>query len=339
MKNLEEIQEIERLVENLKGLARAEVITQSGDARTQFPVYKVSFGTQDPQAPVLGLVGGVHGLERIGAQVCISLLNSLSQLILWDRNTRRMLEQVRIFFVPTVNPWGIANKRRANPRGVDLMRNAPIDGLGRVTPMVGGQRWSPLLPWYRGAEGGGLEAESRALIETVEKEIAQSKAVITVDFHSGFGLQDRIWFPYAKTAEPFPDLALAHSFKALMEKTYPYHFYQIEPQSANYTTHGDLWDYMYDRHIAKPGAGPYLPLCIEMGSWNWVRKNPFQFLSFDGAFNPVKHHRMRRVLRRHNTFFEFLIRTLSSPEAWAYLTDEQKATHRSRGMELWYGEP
>jgi hypothetical protein len=76
-----------------------------------------------------------------------------------------------------------------------------------------------------------------------------------------------------------------------------------------------------------------------MGSWNWVRKNPLQFLSAAGSFNPVKDHRLKRTLRRHNTFFEFLIRALSSPEAWALLAEDQKAKHLSRGMELWYGRP
>lgn len=334
MSALAEIQEIERLREPLEGLARFEVLARSGDEG--FPIYKISFGSEDPSAPVLGLVGGVHGLERIGAQVCVSLLGSLSQLALWDHNTQETLKKIRVFFIPTVNPVGILLRRRSNPRGVDLMRNAPVEAEGRTTFLVGGQRLSPWLPWYRG-ETSGLELESRALVDGVESELAGSRLCLCVDFHSGFGLQDRIWFPYAKSSEPYPDLPLAHSFTELMERTYPHHFYKIEPQSLNYTTHGDLWDYIYDRHRGVGRTSPFLPLAVEMGSWNWVRKNPFQFFSVDGSFNPVKRHRLQRTLRRHNTLFEFLIRAVSSPEAWASLNAEQTEKHRLRALQRWYG--
>lgn len=342
MQGLEEIQEVEKIVANLKDLARTEIIGHSSAPANprdslRLPIYKITFGSSDPTAPVLGLVGGVHGLERIGAQVCVSLLSSLAQLVLWDRNTQKMLEKVRIFFIPTVNPWGILRKRRSNPQGVDLMRNAPVDAVGKITPLVGGQRIGPWLPWYRGVEGAALQPEAQFLIETCRQEIAQAPTSVLVDFHSGFGLVDRIWFPYAKTSEPFPDLHLAHSFKQLMERTYPHHFYRIEPQSLNYTTHGDLWDYLYDLNREREGAGILLPLTVEMGSWNWVKKNPFQFFSATGPFNPVRMHRLRRTLRRHNTFFEFLMRAVSSPEAWATLNEEQRSKHQSQAMELWYG--
>lgn len=332
---LPEILEIERLSGLAAGFARAEVLASPNHGDVSLPIYKITFGTDDPKAPVLGLVGGVHGLERIGSQVCVSLLQSLTQLVLWDEGIRRTLENVRVVFIPTVNPIGILRKTRSNPRGVDLMRNAPVEALGETPYLVGGQRISPRLPWYRGS-ATELELESRALVDSVEKELARAPLNLWVDFHSGFGLQDRVWFPYAKTREPYPDLPLAHAFTELMERTYPYHFYKIEPQALNYTTHGDVWDYVYDRHRAAGKGTPFLPLALEMGSWNWVRKNPFQFFTLDGPYNPVKQHRLRRTLRRHNTFFEFLIRAVSSPSAWAELNPEQIEKHRVRGLQRWY---
>lgn len=336
MATLAEVQEIERLAESLKDHARTERIGTSGHGADALPIYKLTFGSEDPQAPVIALVGGVHGLERIGAQVCVALLNLLGQLVLWDQNTQKVLEKIRIVFIPTVNPWGILHKRRANANGVDLMRNAPLEATGKVPFLLGGHRFSSALPWYRGS--GVLEPEAQALVDHIERELLRSPLTISVDFHSGFGFQDRIWFPYAKSIDPYPEIHVMHAFKELMEKTYPYHFYRIEPQAVSYTTHGDLWDYLYDRHLETKRAGLYLPLCIEMGSWNWVKKNPFQFFRSDGAFNPVKQHRLRRTLRRHNTFFEFLLRAVSSPDAWARLSDEQSAKHRDRALELWYPE-
>lgn len=332
---LPEIEQIERRLDELKGIARVSVIAESKLNDLSFPIYSISFGTDDPKAPALGLVGGVHGLERIGSQVCVALFHTFTQLVLWDSSMRKNLEKFRIFFIPTVNPIGLHRHRRANPRGVDLMRNAPVDATTKPIFLVGGHRYSNRLPWFRG-EPHQMEVESQALVDTVLKEAGQSRRAITVDFHSGFGVVDRLWFPYAKSADPFPDLPYMHSFKELLDRTYPHHVYLLEPQSKSYTTHGDLWDYLYDLGRKTNQNNIYLPLTLEMGSWMWVKKNPFQIFSSHGPFNPIKFHRFKRVLRRHNTLFEFLIRSLVSPDAWTNLSEDQIHKHRERALKLWY---
>ncbi len=336
MSILPEIQQIEKRIQDLGSLARSEVLAYSSDQELKFPLYKVSFGSEDPQAPVLGLIGGVHGLERIGSQVCISLLNSFSELVKWDRSLQETLKHCRVFFIPTVNPVGIYRKTRCNPQGVDLMRNAPIEA-DNPQFMLSGHRYGPRWPWYRGPEGADMQIESQALVASVQREIKESKVAVTVDFHSGFGLRDRLWFPYAKTTKPYPDVGIMYAWKELFEKTYPHHFYQVEPQAKNYTTHGDLWDYIYDRHRERKEAGLYLPLCLEMGSWLWVKKNPWQIFSSEGPFNPVKGHRLTRTLRRHNTLFEFLLRSVATPELWANLNEEKMKSMNRKAQELWYG--
>lgn len=337
MVQLPEIQQIEKRINELHHLVDVETLAFSEGHGHRMPIYKISFGSKDPAAPVLGLVGGVHGLERIGAQVCVALLNSLSELVLWDQGTQKLLENIRVFFIPTVNPIGILRKTRCNPQGVDLMRNAPVDGVGKQTWLLSGHRYSNKIPWYRGPEDQAMQVESQALVEAVMKEIRHSRLAMTVDFHSGFGFQDRLWFPYAKSTEIFPDISAMHSFKELLDKTYPHHFYRVEPQAKNYTTHGDLWDHLYDEH-RKQSQNLYLPLCLEMGSWMWVKKNPWQIFSVEGPYNPLKGHRHQRTLRRHNTLFEFLLRAANSPQAWANLSEEQTHKHAIRAQEIWYNE-
>lgn len=331
---LTEIEVIETLQSQLKDLARFEILGHSREGELQLPIYKVSFGSTDPKAPVLGFVGGVHGLERIGAQVCLALLRSLSHLILWDKNTQRILEHMRVFFIPTVNPIGIMKRRRSNPNGIDIMRNAPVEAEGEIPFLLGGHRFSSRLPWFRGLNPH-MEPETQFLVDTVKSEVASSPAAVTVDFHSGFGLQDQIWFPYARTREPLPDLAHLHAFFNLMESTYPHHFYKIETQA--YLTHGDVWDYLYDWFRGqKTTESVYLPFCLEMGSWNWVKKNPLQLFNVEGPFNPIKSHRQKRILRRHNTLFDFLMRAVSSYQGWAELSDEEKLKHELQGRSVWY---
>ena len=98
-------------------------------------------------------------------------------------------------------------------------------------------------------------------------------------------LSTRVWFPYARTRKPFASLREVFALKTLLDATLPNHVYRVEPQSRSYTTHGDLWDHLHDRH-QRARQSVYLPLTLEMGSWTWVRKNPRQAFSLLGGFNP-----------------------------------------------------
>src|SRR5690606_29142163 len=134
-------------------------------------------------------------------------LTVLARALEWDQLLRDSLEKMRLVFVPLVNPAGMAERKRSNARGVDLMRNAPPHPHSSGTWFVGGQSWSPRLPWYKGREHGEMEPESRALCEFITREVLVSRAAILIDVHSGFGAVDRLWFPYARTRRPFARLA------------------------------------------------------------------------------------------------------------------------------------
>ena len=77
------------------------------------PVYTVCLGNPDPALPCVGYFGGVHGLERIGAQVVIAFLQSIVMRLRWDTTLHRQLEQVRLVFMPIVNPGGMWAATRA----------------------------------------------------------------------------------------------------------------------------------------------------------------------------------------------------------------------------------
>lgn len=275
------------------------------------PIRAFRFGTRDRTAPALLVTGGVHGLERIGAEVAIAFLTTITARLGWDAVLRDALERTRILVIPVVNPVGLARGTRANGNGVDLMRNAPPAPTGG-TPLLGGQRISPRLPWYMGTR---MEPEARALCDFVEHELHEAPLSIAVDCHSGFGFVDRIWYPYARTREPLPDAPAIRALAQLLDDTLPNHVYRVEQTAQVYTIRGDLWDHLYDRARAH-GRGVLLPLTLEMGSWTWVRKNPLQGLTTLGRFNPVKPHRHRRTLRRHLPLLDFLFHAAASHAAW-----------------------
>jgi hypothetical protein len=328
---------LQRLVRESLHLGRVEVLGWSEEHKHRLPLLAVSFGNPDPAAPVLGIYGGIHGLERIGAQVALQLLHSFQELLLWDQVSQETLKKIRVVFFPIVNPLGTYRLRRANPQGVDLMRNAPVDAAN-ATFLVGGHRISPKLSWYRGPEGEPMQPESQALVDFTMKETFGSSRVITLDFHSGFGVVDQLWFPYASSLAPFPHLPELFALKEAFERTQPHHVYKIEQQAKNYTTHGDLWDHLHFEYLKKNPQGVYLPLTIEMGSWVWVKKNPWQIFNALGPFNPMVPHRLKRILRRHHALFDFLIRALISHEIWVPRHEEQRLKHQTRALELCYGK-
>jgi hypothetical protein len=332
---LPELLALERIMELGASQLEARVVgrvamPQGGD----YPIHTVSLGNPDPSVPAVGYFGGVHGLERIGAEVVIAYLQSLVMRLQWDSTLHKQLESVRLVFMPIVNPGGMALGTRANPQGVDLMRNAPITSAEPVPFLVGGQRISARLPWYRGAQAAPMEIENRAVCEVVTQELLSRKFSVAVDCHSGFGARDRIWFPYAHTRAPIAHLAEIQALKKIFVQSNSYHRYIFEPQSLQYLAHGDVWDYLYQQSCTEADR-VFLPLTLEMGSWLWVKKNPRQLFSRHGMFNPLIEHRQQRVLRQHQSFLDFLSRAACGHSLWLP-TMENRAHFYAQALQDWY---
>lgn len=334
MPTLPELRELERLLELGRHHLQASVACEVRAGDIDFPVYRLTLGNPDPKLPSIGFFGGIHGLERIGTQVLLYFLRSLITRLEWDNSLHHLLQDVRLVFMPLINPGGMWQSTRCNPNGVDLMRNAPIDATGKVPFLLGGHRISPLLPWYRGAADAGMETENLALCRVVSEELLTRPFSIAVDCHSGFGSRDRIWFPHAHSGEPIAHLADILTLEELFHQTLPNNRYLFEPQSKHYRTHGDIWDYLY-LQSQRDKRKTFLPLTLEMGSWLWVRKNPRQLFSRHGMFNPSVEHRLHRVLRRHAVWLDFLMRAASGHDKWL-ATGPTRLRLQERAVARWY---
>ena len=332
---LPELDALERIIELGAGWLEARVVCDvnlpGGGA---YPVHVITLGNPSREVPAVGYFGGVHGLERIGAGVVIAYLQSLVMRLQWDSTLHKQLESVRLVFMPIVNPGGMALGTRANPHGVDLMRNAPVEAREPVPFLVGGQRFSAGLPWYRGPKGKAMEIESQAVCDVVTAELLARDFSLSLDCHSGFGARDRIWFPYAHKRAPMAHLAEMHALKNIFVQSNSQHRYIIEPQSLQYLAHGDLWDHLYREACAQPQR-VFLPLTLEMGSWLWVKKNPRQLFSRHGIFNPLIEHRQQRVLRQHQLLLDFLSRAACGHPLWLP-GSETRAQHHAQALQDWY---
>ena len=302
----------------------------------QLPFYCLTLGNRDPATPTVLFTGGVHGLERIGSQVLLAWLQSFLERASWDTNTASLLQQIQIVVIPMVNPVGIYRNTRSNGNDVDLNRNAPIEAEGRVPFIGGGHRINPRVPCYRGKPNNEMEKENRILEAVIKRQILNHPISLTLDLHSGLGMRDHLWFPYAYRKRPIGSIANFLALKFLWERTYPRQPYIYEPQSIHYLAHGDIWDYFYK--LAKTSSDcVFMPLTLEMGSWNWVRKNPLQLKTLSGIFNPQIAHRHSRVLRRHLILLDFMLSAAINHQHW--MPDQAHSeVLKQAAKNIWYRE-
>lgn len=327
---------LERLIRRGAPALRSRVLARVEDKEGWLPVYGLELGSLNPTAPALLLCGGVHGIERIGTQLLLAQLDTLLQRLRWDLSLQQLLQQVRIVLCPLLNPVGMVRGWRCNGNGVDLMRNAPVTAEQPGPWPVSGHRLGRWLPWYRGEPGQPMETEAQALCTLVEEQLATAPFTLALDCHSGFGLRDRVWFPYSGRRQLLEHAAELHALCRLFERSHPHHPYLFEPQHHHYRTHGDLWDHLYQRHRQHQDS-VFLPLTLEMGSWLWVKKNLRQVTSYTGLFNPLVPHRHQRTLRRHQLLLDFLLRAVNAWQHW--LPTEAHRRHHQRRAERRWGAP
>jgi hypothetical protein len=125
-----------------------------------------------------------------------------------------------------------------------------------------------------------------------------------------------------------------HALQEIFVQSHSHHRYIFEPQSLQYLTHGDLWDYLYSQSLLTP-EHVFLPLTLEMGSWLWVKKNPRQLFSRHGIFNPLIEHRQQRVLRQHQMLLDFLARAACGSAMWLPQHDG-RTQHHMQALQQWY---
>ena len=330
-----ELEQLEDIIEQLGNRARTEIVERIQYQGHEFPIHCITIGSTKPDVPVLAFFGGVHGLEKIGSEVILSYLQTICQLLDWDQEFLARLEKSRLVFVPLVNPVGVYLGTRSNGNGVDLMRNSPVESIG-ATRLYSGQRITNRLPWYRG-DALKMEKEAQALCRVVDQHLFNSPLSIALDLHSGFGIQDRLWFPYASRKTPFAFIAETLALKELLDRCYQNHIYKIEPTCLEYVINGDLWDYLFDEYMLQStDERLFLPLTLEVRSWLWLRKSPMHLFSRHGLFHPLLPHRRQRIFRRHFLLFDFLHRSLLYPEKWIGLKPQQKLSYETKAQALWY---
>lgn len=267
----------------------------------RFPIYVLEIGK--PKAikkNLSGLVAGVHGLETIGIRVLLDFLDDL-----FVRKTSVLYNEINsgdlgIVCIPILNPGGVAMKRRSNPKGVDLMRNSGVEAV-KAPFFFGGHKYSNFFPYFR---GNVLQSESRVLDRFFYEYLlpAENEMIPVVDIHSGFGTVDHVWWPYASTHEPCADEPLFQKMAHHFTDSLNHYLYRFGPQSETYTTHGDLWDRLYDLfqkskdQNSTQTTSRFLPLTLEIGTWSDIKIDPWKIFRKRGIFNPARESKQKSII-------------------------------------------
>ena len=53
------------------------------------------------------------------------------------------------------------------------------------------------------------------MVDYIIQQTKQSPLSIAIDFHYGFGLKDRLWFPWGKNNDPYPNFILTQKYLGL----------------------------------------------------------------------------------------------------------------------------
>ncbi len=308
-----------RFVRRTDGLARIRQLDYSTPTRTgqRWPIYLIELGKRSAfKRHSVSLVSGVHGLETIAIRIHLDIIkNLINPRSAWF-SERLMDGKLGIYSIPILNPAGVAAQSRSNGRGVDLNRNSGIDAEGAL-PFFGGHRVSPALPYYRGR---ALQRESRALFRFLEENAWKGRKRVhtAIDLHSGYGSQNYLWWPYSFSKRPVYQSQVFESIAGELRVKHP--DYRIEPMSLSYQTHGDLWDKALLRfeekqqNLARRKKSLFLPLTLEIGTWQELRKNPGRLLSKQKIFNPPARNR-KEFLKEHRQLLWDLIHMHDSRNA------------------------
>jgi hypothetical protein len=184
--------ELQQIAADHPGITRLRSIGTSVQNRELLAV-KVTDNPDvaEPEA-AFQLWGPVHGNEKIGVEVCMYMINYLTDNYNTNPTVRNLVNNREIWIAPMPNPDGGEDSRRENANGVDLNRDF-------------GYMWEG----WGGSPAPYSQPETRALFELAQ----QVPYVSCIGYHSG---TEFVSFPWSFHPDHTPD----HSLFQLIWGTY-----------------------------------------------------------------------------------------------------------------------
>ena len=252
-----------------------------------------------------GLVGNMHGDEPLGREIALGVAKWVCERGLLGLGTtdrastsgysseevglaKRILDEVTLIVIPTVNPDGFAAKKRENANNVDLNRNFPYTEF--VVPS-GKYRRSHAL-------GGKIGDNSKAEIETelIMRWSERWRMHAALNYHEGALVANYPWDGNADGSTAYSASPDDETFKYLA-RTYAnaHPLMSKSKEFAGGITNGagwyPLWGGLQDWHYVQTGT---YSLTIEVDDEKWPNEKEIDRITNEHVTSSLE--AMRRAL-------------------------------------------
>jgi hypothetical protein len=202
-------------------LCRLDTIGTSFGGRRMLALRITSNPTSEQNKPEILWEGGIHGDEIMGPELCLNLINALTDSYALSSRIQRFVDTREIWVVPNVNPDGRVNMSRYNGNNVDINRNYGYN-------------------WDRLETGGGTGPFSEPETKAFRNLIWRNPVTIRVSYHGGTHF---ISYPWSYTLQgPRDSVALLW----LSQRYYSFVPYEVGQGSRGmYDMHGSSKDFDY----------------------------------------------------------------------------------------------
>jgi hypothetical protein len=200
-------------------VARVQEIGRSVHGRPILALRVASDPDRHGMKPIVRICGAHHGNEVMSAETVILYARHLLEGRHADPRLRALVSGREMWFVPMVNPDGVAKRSRYNANGKDLNRNYGYN-------------------WSGGSKAGGApysEPEVRAM----HADAFARPYAMSLSFHCSGDIINYLW---NYTGVRTPDQDLIHELSVGYQA---FNGYQVIEGWDWYETHGDTNDYSY----------------------------------------------------------------------------------------------
>jgi len=180
------------------------------------PIWCVTYTPEAETSPRVLLSGCVHGNEPAGCEYLLRFIEELAK-------GTSPYAGITFDIVPIVNPWGWANNRRANGKGLDINRDFASFKAKEaqiLRDLAKKQTYDLMLDLHEDGNAKGFY-----LYQIVNKEDALCKQIIDKQIELGFLAEQDTWMVFLKTRDgiikcPCWTLKLAQCIKQLSMANY-----------------------------------------------------------------------------------------------------------------------
>lgn len=185
-----------------------QILGMDASGQYELRAYYVDNGTNYAyRLPRMVWLASIHGNEGNTAISAYYMLKELLEKFITEPVCYGIMSAVRLYVIPSVNPWGVENYSRLNSNNVNLNRNFPADWVYRDPELASGTEKYGIMSASNGSNkyyyyGGGTCVYDDTTQTATTTYVAETETQIIMDFlnsiNTGSNLHGKICFAVNK---------------------------------------------------------------------------------------------------------------------------------------------